>query len=133
MTKQPTVSVPSEVVGAIRRALHLDLVDAHRRHGASTSAEYDLHPDVVAAVKWVHGLDDRAALDLVQEALTSATAVVDGPSLVRATLALSHGLTQSSGQSGRWTSEYADRFVSAVLVASWPRRPADSTPKGSPA
>lgn len=130
MTKPPTVAVPPEVLGAILHALHLDLVDAHRRHSASATTEYDLYPDVVAAVKWVHALDERAALDLVQEALMSATTTVDGLSLVRATLALSYGLAQPVGQSGPWTAEYADRFVSAALVASWPHRTADSSPEG---
>lgn len=131
MKKQPTAAVPSEVLGAIRHALELNLVDANRRYGAAVTTDYDLYPDVVAAVKWVHSLDDRAALALVQDALTNAAAVADGPSLVRATLALSHGLTQSVGQCGAWTVAHAERFVGAALVASW--GPSHSAPKEPPA
>lgn len=131
MRNQPTVAVPPEVLGAIRHALELNLVDANRRYGAAVTVDYDLYPDVVAAVKWVHALDDRAALALVQDALTNAAAVDDGPSLVRATLALSHGLTQPVGQSGAWTTELAEHFVSAALIASW--KPSHPASKESPA
>lgn len=123
--------VPPEVLGAIRHALELNLVEANRRYGAAVTTDYDLYPDVVAAVKWVYGLDDLAAVALAQDALTNAASVDDGPSLVRASLALSHGLTQDVGQSGPWPSEAADLFVSAALVGAW--KPSHCTSKEPPA
>lgn len=130
MRKPTPAAVPPEVLGALRHALQLNLVDAHRRYvTAAATGEYDLHPDVIAAVKWVHALDDGAALTLIQDALTNAAADTDGPSLVRATLALSYGLTQPVGQGDPWTTEHAEHFVRAALIASWPR-PAGSTGEG---
>lgn len=119
-----------EVFGAIGHALELNLVDAHRRHGAAFATDYDPYPDVVAALKWAHATDEEAARTLVQDALTNAAAVDDGPTLERATLALTHGLTQPVGRSGAWTTALAERFICAALIASWGPRPDDSAQEG---
>ncbi len=80
-------------------------------------------------MKWVHATDEEAALALVQDGLTNASAVDDGPSLSRAVLALTHGLTQPVGRYGAWTQEHADQFVCAALVLSWSHRPASPAPE----
>lgn len=124
------VTVPAEVFGAIGHALELNLVDVHRRHGPAAATDYDLYPNVVAAVKWAHAVDEEAARTLVQDALTNAAAVDDGPTLERATLALTHGLTQPVGRYGAWAVDLAERFICAALIASWSHRPADPAPEG---
>ncbi|MFD9496881.1 hypothetical protein ACFWA1_36005 [Streptomyces sp. NPDC060005] len=127
MTTVPAPEVLAEVFGAIGHALELNIIEAHRRYGALAIADIDLFPDVIAAVKWAVSADRPRALALVQDALTNAAAVDDGPTLARAALALSFGLTQPVGTSGPWTTQETDRLINAAMVTSW--RPGTTTPE----
>ncbi|MGY3676448.1 hypothetical protein [Streptomyces sp. TE33382] len=107
---------PPGVCGTIRIALEGNLRQYHQRFGSDTLPVADLAVDIIKALKWVHSVDPDTAVSLAWRALTTVSSDTDGLTLEAASRCLRHSLTQGSAPYGKWTSDQAERFVTAALI-----------------